>query len=139
MAGEIPQDILNDKLDKAKEDILWHKNLLGEGNYYLEVQNHGIPEQQKVNQALAVLSKECGVPLVATNDNHYVYREDAQMQDVMLCIQTGKTLADNNRMRFDGDEFYLKSYEEMREALGEYPEALDMTVEISKKCNFVLL
>lgn len=136
LAGEIPQDILNDKLDKAKEDILWYKNLFGEGNYYLEVQNHGIPEQQKVNQALAVLSKECGVPLVATNDNHYVYREDAQMQDVMLCIQTGKTLADNNRMRFDGDEFYLKSYEEMREALGEYPEALDMTVEISKKCNF---
>ena len=106
LAGEIPQDILNDKLDKAKEDIIWHKNLFGEGNYYLEVQNHGIPEQQKVNQALAVLSKECGVPLVATNDNHYVYREDAQMQDVMLCIQTGKTLSDNNRMRFDGDEFY---------------------------------
>lgn len=136
LAGEVPQDILNDDLAKAKEDILWYKNLFGEGNYYLELQNHGIIEQQKVNRALAELSRECGVPIVATNDNHYVYREDAQMQDVMLCIQTGKTLADNNRMRFDGEEFYLKSYDEMREALGEYPEALERTVEISEKCNF---
>ncbi len=136
LAGEIPHDILNDDLAKAKDDILWYKNLFGEGNYYLELQNHGIVEQQTVNKALATLSRECGVPLVATNDNHYVYREDAQMQDVMLCIQTGKTLADTNRMRFDGNEYYLKSYEEMAQALGEYPEALDITVEISNKCEF---
>ena len=136
LAGEVPQDILNNDLAKAKEDILWYKNLFGEGNYYLEIQNHGLPEQMTVNQALAQLSQQTGVPLVATNDNHYVYREDAQMQDVMLCIQTGKTIADNNRMRFEGSEFYLKSYDEMQKALGEYPKALDITVEISEKCNF---
>lgn len=136
LAGEVDQRIMEENYEAAKEAAIWYKNVFGDGNYYLEVQNHGLPEQVQVNYYLNQLSNELNIPLVATNDTHYVYREDAKTQDVMLCIQTGKTLEDTNRMRFEGDQFYLKTYDEMRQALGDYPEALKNTLEIAEKCNF---
>ncbi len=136
LAGEVAQKLLQEDYEGARAAAVWYRDTFGAGNYYFEVQNHGLPEQQRVNPRLAELGRELGVPLVATNDNHYVSPEDARTQDVMLCIQTGKTLSDVNRMRFEGDQFYLKSYEEMRAALGEYPEALENTLKIAEACNF---
>ncbi|MGM9526066.1 MAG: DNA polymerase III subunit alpha [Peptococcaceae bacterium] len=136
IAGEVAQKILHDDLDGAREAALWYRETFGAENYYFEVQNHGIPEQLQVNYHLDLLSRELDIPLVATNDNHYVYAEDAKTQDVMLCIQTGKTLEDTNRMRFDSNNFYLKSYDEMQQALGDYPQSLTNTLKIAEQCNF---
>ena len=136
MAGEVAQKILQEDLDGAREAALWYKDTFGAENYYFEVQNHGIHEQMQINYHLNLLSQELDIPLVATNDNHYVYAEDAKTQDVMLCIQTGKTLDDVNRMRFDSNNFYLKSYEEMQQALGDYPESLRTPLKIAEQCNF---
>ncbi|MBR6756649.1 MAG: DNA polymerase III subunit alpha, partial [Peptococcaceae bacterium] len=136
IAGEVAQKIIQEDFTGAKETALWYRDTFGEGNYYFELQNHGIFEQMQVNYHLNLLHQELGIPLVATNDNHYVYREDAKVQDVMLCIQTGKTLDDANRMKFDSDNFYLKSYQEMADVLGEYPEALANTLVIAEQCNF---
>ena len=127
LAGEVAQDILNNRLEEAREAVAWYRDLFGPDHYYLEIQNQGIYEQVKLNSVIAQLGQEFGVPLAATNDNHYVYQEDAKTQDVMMCIQMGKTLEDTNRLKFDSDQFYLKSYQEMHQALGEYPEALDNT------------
>lgn len=136
MAGEVAQKIINGNIDGACETAQWYQNLFGPNNYYLELQNHGIYEQAQINQQLLAFHHELGIPLVATNDNHYVYREDAKTQDVMLCIQTGKVLDDVNRMRFDSDNFYLKSYDEMYQILGEFPDALQNTLNIAEQCNF---
>ena len=136
IAGEVAQRILEENLDAAREAAIWYRDLFGADNYYFEVQNHGIHEQIQVNYYLNQLSEELGIPLVATNDNHYVYQEDAKTQDVMLCIQTGKTMDDANRMRFEGSEFYLKSYDEMQRALGDYPSSLHNTLKIAEQCNF---
>lgn len=136
LAGEVPQKIMKDDYEGAKEAARWYHNLFGEENYFLEVQNHGIYEQVKVNQQVAKIGQELGIPLVATNDNHYVYAEDAKTQDVMMCIQMGKTLDDASRMKFEGNHFYLKSYDEMHQVLGEFPGALDNTVKIAQMCDF---
>lgn len=136
MAGEVAQDILKDDLTAAREAIIWYRDLFGPEHYYLEIQNQGIYEQVKLNRTIAELGRELQVPLVATNDNHYVYVEDAKTQDIMMCIQMGKTLDDTNRLKFDSNQFYLKSYDEMYQALGEYPEALDNTVKIAQMCHF---
>ncbi len=136
IGGEIPQKILQEDLNGAREAAIWYRDTFGEGNYYFEVQNHGIHEQIQINYHLNILSKELGIPLVATNDNHYVYRDDAKTQDVMMCIQMGKTLDDVNRMRFESDNFYLKSYDEMQQILGDYPESLTNTLKIAEQCNF---
>lgn len=136
MAGEVAQKILQEDLDGAREAALWYRDTFGAENYYFEVQNHGIHEQMQINYHLDLLGRELGIPLVATNDNHYVYAEDARTQDVMMCIQMGKTLDDVNRMRFDSNNFYLKSYDEMQQALGDYPEALTNTLKIAEQCNF---
>ncbi len=136
LAGELPRLIMANRMDDAREAAIWHREVFGEENYFLELQNHGIPEQQIVNDGLLQLSRELNIPTVATNDNHYVSREDAAVQDVMLCIQTGKTFNESDRMRFDNDEFYLKSYDEMAEALPGQTEALDNTVKIAERCRF---
>ncbi len=136
MAGEVAQAILKDDLEAAREAITWYRDLFGPEHYYLEIQNQGIYEQAKLNKTIAQLSRELKVPLVATNDNHYVYMEDAKTQDIMMCIQMGKTLEDTNRLKFDSNQFYLKSYDEMYQALGEYPEALANTVKIAQMCHF---
>ena len=136
LAGEVAQKILQEDLDGAREAALWYQNTFGADNYYFEVQNHGIHEQMQINYHLNILSRELNIPLVATNDNHYVNREDAKTQDVMMCIQMGKTLDDVNRMRFESDNFYLKSYDEMQQILGDYPESLTNTLKIAEQCDF---
>ena len=134
LAGEIPKALMSGKFDRAKEIVYEYKELFDE--FYLEIQDHGIEEQKKVNPLLVKLAKETNTPLVATNDVHYIERKDAKFQDVLLCIQTGKTLDEENRMRFETEEFYLKSEEEMRELFKYAPEAIDNSCIIAEKCNF---
>lgn len=135
LAGSVQQFILNGNYNRAKEEALKYMDIFGPNNFYLELQDHGIREQGLINQELIRMSRETGIPLVATNDVHYVNREDAETHDVLLCIQTGKTIDDENRMRFETSEFYIKSPEEMYELFKYAPEALENTVEIAKRCN----
>lgn len=135
LAGAIPQALMNESYASAKAYALQMADIMGEGNFYLELQNHGIPEQLAVNQGIGRLARETGLPLVVTNDAHYLRREDAKMQDVLLCIQTGKTVDDENRMRFSSDDFYLKSEEELRSLFPGCEEAFDNTVKIAQQCN----
>ncbi len=134
LAGEVNQAILKDNLEKAKEVALWFKGVFGE-DYYLEVQNNGIREQAFANQKLIELSRELKIPLVATNDAHYLKKEDAYNHEVLLCIQTGKKMKDEDRMRFETDELYIKSTEEMEDYFKNIPEAIENTVSIADKCN----
>ncbi len=135
LGGEVPRNIMAGDYQGALAVCRWYQSLFGE-DYYLELQNHGIPEQFTVNEVLHQLSAETGIKLVVTNDNHYVTAEGADVQDIMLCIQTGKTIDDPNRMRFDQREFYLKSYDEMLRMFPDDVEALDETVRIAEKCDF---
>ena len=135
LAGAIPQALMNESYASAKAYALQMADIMGEGNFYLELQNHGIPEQLAVNQGIGRLARETGLPLVVTNDAHYLRREDAKMQDVLLCIQTGKTVDDENRMRFSSDDFYLKSEEELRTLFPGCEEAFDNTAKIAQQCN----
>jgi DNA polymerase-3 subunit alpha len=134
LAGEVNQAILKDDLEHAEEVALWFKNLFGE-DYYLEIQNNGIKEQVLANQKLIQISKKLDIPLVATNDAHYSRREDAYNHEVLLCIQTGKKMKDEDRMRFDTEELYLKTSEEMTDYFSNVPEAIENTVKIADKCN----
>lgn len=134
LAGEVNQAILKDDMEKAKEIALWFKNLFGD-DYYLEIQNNGIREQVLVNQKLIQLSRELNIPLVATNDAHYSKKEDAYNHEVLLCIQTGKKMSDEDRMRFETDELYIKSPQEMMDYFKNVPDAINNTVEIANKCN----
>lgn len=135
LAGEIPEYLLQDKYDRARESAQEYLDIFGTGNFFLELQDHGINGQRVVNSGLWKLHKDTGIPLVATNDVHYVQKDNAFIQDVLLCIQTGKSLADSNRMGFEGKEFYLKSKEEMNLLFGETPEVLTLTAEIAQRCN----
>ncbi len=134
LAGEISQAILHDDMEKAKEVALWFKNVFKD-DYYLEIQNNGIAEQVPVNQKIVALARELDIPLVATNDAHYLRKEDAYNHEVLLCIQTGKKMSDETRMRFDTEELYIKSQEEMKEYFSNIPEAVENTVKIAEKCN----
>ena len=136
LAGEIPKRILQGNYEGAKEYALMMQEILGEGNFYLELQDHGIPKQQEVNRALLLMHQETGIPLVATNDAHYLRKEDAESHDVLLCIQTGKTVDDANRMRYEPQNFYLRSTEEMEQLFGGYPEAIENTQRIADRCQF---
>ena len=135
LAGQINQAILQDNMEKAKEIALWHKRVFGE-DYYLEIQNNGLPEQVMVNQRLIQLSRELDIPLVATNDAHYLKREDSYNHEILLCIQTAKKMTDEDRMRFETNEFYIKTPEEMADYFSSVPEAIENTVKIADKCNF---
>ena len=135
LAGAIPQYLMEESYDSAKEYALKMAQIMGEGNFYLELQDHGIPEQRAVNQGIHRIARETGLPLVVTNDAHYLRREDAKMQDVLLCIQTGKTVDDENRMKFPSDDFYLKREEELRALFPGCEEAFANTVQIAEKCN----
>ena len=108
IAGQVPELIIQDRIEDAKKLVLEYQEIFGKGNYYLELQNHGLPEELKVNPVLAEIGKEYGIPLVCTNDIHYVEKSDANMHDILLCIQTGKIRDEENRMRFPNNEFYLK-------------------------------
>ena len=135
LAGAIPQYLMEESYDSAKEYAMKMAQIMGEGNFYLELQDHGIPEQRAVNQGIHRIARETGLPLVVTNDAHYLRREDAKMQDVLLCIQTGKTVDDENRMKFPSDDFYLKSEEDLRTLFPGCEEAFANTVQIAEKCN----
>ena len=135
LAGQVQQLLLHGNYAAAKECALRYDALFGRGNYYLELQDHGIPEQKQVNAGLLDIHRETGIPLVCTNDCHYLRREDAEMHDVLLCIQTGKTLEDQNRLKFQGTEFYVKSGDEMAQLFPEAPEALENTCRIAEMCQ----
>lgn len=135
LAGDVSQALMNRNYEKAKSIALRYKEIFGEDNYYIEIQDHNLPEQKEVNSELIKLSKEIGVGLVATNDVHYVRKEDSKIHDILMCIQMGKTVNDPARMRFGSDEFYLKSRQEMESVFPDVQEALDNTVKISQRCN----
>ncbi len=135
LAGGVAQYLLNEEYEAAKEYALQMRDIFGDGNFYLELQDHGIDEQRPVNQGVQRISRETRIPLVVTNDAHYLRKEDAAMQDVLLCIQTGKTVDDANRMRFQTNEFYIKSEEELRQLFPGCDEAFENTVRIAERCN----
>ena len=136
LAGEIPQAILAGDYERAKQAALYYRDLFGEDNYYIELQDHGLEEDQVVLPQLIRLARETGIPMAATNDAHYITKEDAKMQSILLCIQTGKTIADADRMEFQTDEFYLKSTDEMYDLFSMVPEACENTNKIAEQCNF---
>ena len=135
LAGEIPKAILNGDYEKAKETALWYKNTFGENNYFLEIQDHGIREQKIANNGILRLSHETGIPLVATNDVHYINAEDFRMHKVLLCVQTGSKISDENALEFKTNEFYLKSAKEMEELFANFPNAVLNTAKIADRCN----
>ena len=134
LAGPVARTVLRVGYDKAKEMALKYSNLFGE-DFYLELQDHGMPEQKQVNQALMRIHQETGIPLVATNDSHYIKAEDAEAHDILLCIQTGVTINTPDRMRYEGGQFYLKSPEEMYSLFPYAKEACENTAKIAEKCN----
>lgn len=135
LGGDIPKHILQHEYDKARELALRLEAIMGKGNFYLEIQPNGLREQQIVNAQLIKLSQETGIPLVATNDVHYIYPEDAKAQEILICVQTGKTIEDPDRLMLEADSLYLKSAEEMWEHFEGIPEALENTVRIAERCN----
>jgi len=135
LSGPISKNLLNHSYEKAKEFAVMYNNIFGDGNFYIEIQDHGMEVQKRINQQLIKMSGETGIPLVCTNDSHYIMREDAQAHDILLCIQTNKTINDENRMRYEGSEFYLKSPEEMHSLFYYVKEALENTNKIAQRCN----
>ena len=136
LAGEIPQAILAGDYERAKATAQWYRDLFGAENYYIELQDHGLKEDTTVLPQLIKLSRETGIPMAATNDAHYLRKEDAKMQSILLCIQTGKTIQDADRMEFQTDEFYVKTTDEMYELFSMVPEACANTAKIAEQCNF---
>ena len=135
LAGDVSQALMDRNYEKAKRLTLEYRDIFGKDNYFLEIQDHNLPEQKEVNAGIIKLSKELDIPLVATNDLHYVNKEDSKIHDILMCIQMGKTVNDPSRMRFGSDEFYLKSREEMEEIFPYAIDALDNTVKIAERCN----
>ena len=135
LRGAVTEAVVDQKYDQARENAYRLRDIFGKGNFFLEIQDQGLEIEKGVNQELVRLSKETGIPLVATNDCHYLRHEDAHAQDVLLCIQTGKTMGDANRMKFATDQFYFKTAAEMAKVFGEIPEALSRTVDIASRCN----
>ncbi len=135
LRGPVTEAVVEERLDQARENAYRLRDVFGKGNFFLEIQDQGLPIEKKINPDLVRLSKETGIPLVATNDCHYVHHEDAHAQEVLLCIQTGKTMNDPHRMKFQTDQFYFKTSAEMAQVFGEIPEALSRTVEIASRCN----
>ena len=135
LAGEVQRLLARGLYDEACEAAKGYRDIFGEGNYFLELQDHGIPAQKVVNAGLMRMSRELSIPLVATNDSHYIYKEDTEAHDILLCVQTGKKVQDENRMRYEPGQFYLKSEEEMRALFPYAAEALDNTHRIAERCH----
>jgi len=138
LRGDVPRAFLAGGYDAAVKKVNEYIEIFGKENFFLEIQNHGIEEEQQIAEALVRMSEELGVGLVATNDVHYVRKEDALIQDVLMCIQTGKKLSDDDRMKMEAEEYYFKSSGQMQELFGYVPQALENTVRISQRCNLVL-
>src|SRR3981189_2383826 len=135
LRGAVTEAVVDQKYDQARENAYRLQDVFGKQNFFLEIQDQGLEIEKGANPQLVRLSKETGIPLVATNDCHYLHHEDAHAQEVLLCIQTGKTMSDTNRMKFQTDQFYFKSAAEMAQVFGELPEALQRTVDIAARCN----
>jgi DNA polymerase-3 subunit alpha len=135
LRGAVTEAVVEEKYDQARQNAYRLQEVFGKGNFFLEIQDQGLPVEKGVNRELVRLSKETGIPLVATNDCHYLHHEDAHAQEVLLCIQTGKTMSDAHRMKFQTDQFYFKTAAEMAQVFGELPEALSRTVDIAARCN----
>ncbi len=135
LAGEVQRYIMKGLYDEAIKMALKYRDCFGEGNYFLELQDHGLPEQRTVNHQLMRMSRELNIPLVATNDVHYTYEEDVDSHDILLCLQTGKKLSDEDRMRYEGGQYYVKSEEDMRRLFPFAPEAIDNTQKIADRCH----
>ncbi len=135
LAGEIPQALLRGDYDAAKKTALWYSETFGKDNFFIEIQNHGIEEELRVLPLLKRLSRETGIGLVATNDVHYIRREDSKIQQILICIQTNHILGENTGIEFEADEFYLKSEDEMKTLFADIPEAIENTALIAERCN----
>jgi len=135
LAGEVQRYIVKGLVDEAKKAALKYQDCFGKGNYFLELQDHGIPQQRTVNGVLQAMSRELDIPLVATNDVHYTYAEDEKAHDILLCIQTGKRVSDEDRMRYEGGQYYIKSEQEMAQLFPYAREALENTHKIAERCN----
>src|SRR5208283_3236227 len=138
LRGHIPETILSDKYDDAKRLALSYSDIFGRNNFFLEVQDHHLEQDRRLTPQLNRLSQETGIPLVATNDSHYLRREDARAHEILLCVQTGKMMSDPNRMHWNSPDFYLKSRAEMMELFGELEDALDRTWDIAQRCQVKL-
>ena len=134
LGGEVASRLLEGDAAAAEQAALEYQRIFGE-DYFLEIQDHGMPDQARVNEGLEALSRKTGIPLVATNDSHYTRKEDAEAHDILLCLQTGTVVSDPKRMRFHNDEFYLKSPEEMAAQFSHYPEAVANTLRIAERCD----
>ena len=135
LAGEVARDITRNNYEEAKKAALLYQDIFGKGNFFLELQDHGIPAQRLVNQELMRMSRETGIELVCTNDIHYTFADDAEAHDLLLCLQTGKKVTDEDRMRYEGGQYYCKSPEEMASLFPYAPEALENTYKIAQRCN----
>ena len=135
LAGEVPKALLSGDYDCAKDTVLWYKSVFGADNYFLELQNHNLPEQARINPYILKLSRETGIKTVATNDVHYVSKDDAFMHKVLLCVQTGSKINEKNPLEFKTDEFYLKNESEMLSAFPDCPEAVENTAKIAERCH----
>jgi DNA polymerase-3 subunit alpha len=135
LKGDIPQNIIQNKMDAADGAALFYQNTFGEGNFFLEVQENGMKIQQKVNQGLLDISQRLSIPMVATNDCHYLSKGDDKAHEILLCIQTGDTVTNQNRFKFDSDQLYFKSSEEMIQSFGDYPGAIENTRQVVSKCD----
>jgi DNA polymerase III subunit alpha len=135
LRGPVTESVVEQRLDVARENAYRLRDIFGKNNFFLEIQDQGLPVEKDVNRDLVRLSKETGIPLVATNDCHYLHHSDAHAQEVLLCIQTGKTMSDTHRMKFQTDQFYFKTAQEMAQVFAELPEALSRTVDIAARCN----
>src|SRR5216684_2207342 len=135
LQGAVTEAVVEEKYDRARENAYRLRDVFGKQNFFLEIQDQGLEIEKNINPHLVRLSKETGIPLVATNDCHYLHHDDAHAQEVLLCIQTGKTMGDTNRMKFATDQFYFKTAAEMAQVFGEIPGALRRTVDIAARCN----
>ncbi|MDX1981218.1 MAG: DNA polymerase III subunit alpha [Bryobacteraceae bacterium] len=138
LQGDINETLLADRYDEARRLAHTYEDMFGRGNFFLEIQDHNLEQDKKVVPLVARMSAETGIPLVATNDAHYLRRDDSRLQEILICIQTGKTMSDPNRMRFSTQEFYLKSRDEMLKVFGDFEDALDRTWDIAQRCNVKL-
>jgi DNA polymerase-3 subunit alpha len=138
LKGEVAERLMEDKYDAARQAAAQYTDIFGKGNFFLEIQDQGLEQEHRIHPALFRLEKELGLPMVATNDSHYLCEEDAHAQDVMLCIQTGKSIQDANRMKFHGTDFFVKNYDEMYRVFKDSPDVLTRTLDIAERCNLKL-
>src|SRR3974377_2110868 len=135
LKGEVAEELTFEHYDKARQAAAAFSDIFGKDNFFLEIQNQGLPEEDRIQNNLLKLEKDLGIPMVATNDSHYLCEDDARAQDVMVCIQTGKSINDTNRLKFANNQFYVKSYPEMAKAFSGYEQFLQRTLAIAERCN----